>query len=245
MNSRPAAVLALLFCATAASAQTAEELVAKNLAAKGGIEKIKAIKTLRVTGRYENGGFKAKVGQDAKEAGLLRNTFTMQGMTEIKAYDGGAGWKISPFEGRKDPELVGEDELRDLQEDADFYGHLVDYPQKGSRVEYLGRGQVDGDDAYRLKLMLKNGDVIYYFLDPDTFLEIRTETQQFVRGAVHESYQNIGSYKQVAGVYFPFSFESGSKADPNPPGKVTLDRIEANAPIDDAEFKMPAAADKK
>ena len=34
---------------------------------------------------------------------------------------------------------------------------------------------VDGDDALRLKVTLKNGDIIYYYLDPDTFLEIRKE----------------------------------------------------------------------
>lgn len=235
----------LLFLSCAAAAQTAEELVAKNLAAKGGVDKIKAIKTLRVTGRYQNGGFKAKFGQEATAAGKLRNTFTMQGMTEIRAYDGAVGWKISPFEGRKDPELVGEAELRDLEEDSDFYGHLVDYKQKGSRVEYLGHDQVDGDDAYRLKLTLKNGDIIYFFLDPDTFLEIRTETQQFIRGAVHESAQSIGSYKKVAGVYFPFSFASGGKSDPELLGKSTIETVEADAAIEDSDFKMPQAPEKK
>lgn len=245
MNRITQSLLALVFCAGAASAQTADELIAKNIAAKGGIDKIKAIKTLRVAGRYQSGGFKAKFGQVATAESKLRNTFTMQGMTEIDAYDGAVGWKISPFEGRKDPEIVGEDSLRDLQESADFYGHLVDYKEKGSKVEYLGHDQVDGDDAYRLKLTLKNGDIIYYFLDPDTFLEIRTETQQFLRGAVHESVQGIGSYKKVAGVYFPFSFESGAKGQPDLPGKSTIETIEVNGVVDDSEFKMPSTPEKK
>src|SRR5207248_1916920 len=138
------------------------------------------------------------------------------------------------------PELLGEDDMRDLVEDADFYGPLVDYAAKGNRIEYLGHDTVDGDDALRLKVTLKNGDIVYYYLDPDTFLEIRTERQQFIRGAVRERVTDLGSYKLVAGVYYPFSIETGPKQNPNARAKVTYDTIEANVAIADADFKMPA-----
>jgi hypothetical protein len=220
--------------------QTAEELVNKNLGAKGGVEKIKAIHTLRVRGTLQQGGFKAQTASEAKAPDLLRETFTIQGMTQIMAYDGSAAWQISPFEGRKDPELLGEDESRDLIEQADFYGPLVDYAEKGNHIEYLGHDTVDGDDALRLKVTLKNGDIYYYLLDPDTFLEIRLEKQQFIRGAVHESVTDLGAYKQVAGVYFPFSVETGPKRNPNARTKVMYDAMEANVAINDADFKMPA-----
>ncbi len=231
----------VLLATSVAAAQTADELVTKNLQAKGGLEKIKAIHSLRFTGKMQQGGFRAQVGQEAKLPNLVRETFTLQGMTAIQAYDGATGWQISPFEGRKDPELLGEDDMRDLVEDADFYGPLVDYQQKGNRLEYLGHDTVDGDDALRLKVTLKNGDIVYYYFDPDTFLEIRTEKQQFIRGAVRERVTDLGSYKQVAGVYFPFSQESGPKANPNARAKITFDKIEANVPLADASFKMPAA----
>ena len=81
---------------------------------------------------------------------------------------------------------MGEDDVRDLLLDADFDGPLVDYKEKGSTVEYLGHDVVDGDDALRLKITLKNGDIIYDYLDPDTFIEIRKEIQQFIRGSVRD-----------------------------------------------------------
>ncbi len=233
-------VLGLLCCATAASAQTADELVAKNLQAKGGVQKIKAIHSLRMTGRMDQGGFKLDIGQEAKLPDMLRETFTFQGMLGIEAYDGSVAWRVSPFEGRKDPELMGEDDARPLIEDADFYGPLVDYQEKGNKIDYLGHDTVDGDDALRLKVTLKNGDIIYYLLDPDTFLEIRTERQTFIRGAIRESVQELGSYKQVNGVYFPFSVDSGPKNNPNARARVTFDKIEANVDLADADFKMPA-----
>jgi hypothetical protein len=223
------------------SAQTAEELVRRNTEAKGGLEKIKAIKTLRMTGKVQQGSFTADIGEDAMAPNLLRQNFTIQGMTAIQAYDGKVGWKISPFEGRKDAQLVGEEELRDLVEDADFYGPLADYQSRGNKVEYIGHDTVDGDDVYRLKVTLKNGDIYYYYLDPETFLEVRTERIQFVRGAVKETVVESGSYKLVAGVYFPFTLEQSSKQNPGSQTKLTFDRIEANVPLDPAEFKMPAA----
>jgi len=220
-------------------AQTAEELVAKNIQARGGLEKLRAIQTLRMSGRLQEGSFMAQLGQDAKAPDLLRQVITLQGMNMIQAYDGTSGWQISPFSGRKDPELVGEEELRGLQEEADFYGPLVDYQAKGNTIEYLGHDTVDGDDAFRLKVTLKNGDIVYYYLDPETFLEIRVEKQMFIHGSVRESYTEMGAYKLVAGVYFPFSLVSGSPRNPGGGAKITIDKIEANVPMDAAEFKMP------
>ena len=191
-------VLCLSICS---SAQTAEELVAKNIQAKGGLEKIKAVNTVAMNGKIYVQGITAEISQEQKRPNMLRQNFTVQGMTQVQAYDGTTAWQIQPFNGRKDPELMGEDDARDLIEQADIDGPLVDSAAKGNKVEYLGHDTVNGDDAYKLKVTLKNGDIIYYYLDPDTYLEIKTEKQEFIRGNVRETEQELGSYKQVTGVY--------------------------------------------
>lgn len=220
------------------SVLSADELVAKNIEAKGGLAAIKAIKSLRTSGKLETQGILILLGSDQKPDSLVRQTSTIQGMTQVQAYDGSEGWQINPFSGRRDPERMGEDDTREMVESNDFYGPLIDYRQKGSKVEYIGHHAVDGDDALLLKVTLKNGDIINYLLDPDTYLEIRLEKQMFVRGRVHESFSNLGSYKKVNGVYFPFSIESGA---PRTPGtaKITITHMEANVAIPDSEFKMP------
>src|SRR5438552_2391909 len=153
------------------SAQTADQLVQKNIEAKGGIEKLKAIKTVRLTGKLDGGGgFTAVVGQENKRPNQVRETLILQGMTQVQAFDGSTAWEIRPFGGRKDPQLMGDDDVRDLLIDSDLDGPLVDYKAKGHQVEYLGHDVVDGDDALRLKVTLKNGDIIFYDLDTDTFL---------------------------------------------------------------------------
>jgi hypothetical protein len=233
--------IALASLSIAGSAQTADELIQKNIDAKGGMEKIKAIHSVRMKGKLAGeGGFTAAISQENQRPNLVRETFSLQGMTAVQAYDGSSGWQIQPFGGHKDPELMGEDSLRDLLLDADFDGPLVDYKEKGNTVEYLGHDVVDGDDALRLKVTEKNGDIIYYFLDPDTFLEIRKEVQESIRGSVRESVTEMGSYKPVEGVMFPYSISQGSKANPAQQTS-TIEKIEVNVPIDKADFALPVS----
>jgi len=220
-------------------AQTADELIAKNIEARGGLERIKAIKTIRITGKIKGfGGRVMAMGEENERPDLVRVTTTVQGMTAIQAYDGTTGWQVEPFGGKKDPELMGEDSLRYLLLDADFDGPLVDYKDKGSTIEYLGHDVVDGDDALRLKVTLKNGDIIYDYLDPDTFIEIRREIQQFIRGSVRERVESFSSYKPVAGVMFAFAIGTGSRN--NPDAQTTaVQKIEVNVNIDPADFALP------
>ncbi len=240
--------LSLVPLGKVAAAQTADELIDKNIQAKGGMQKIKAIKSVRVTARMiAGGGFTAAVGAENQRPNLLRQTISLQGMTAVTAFDGTTGWQIQPFGGHKDPELMGEDDMRDFELDADMDGPMIDYKEKGNTVEFMGHDVVDGDDALRLKVTLKSGDIVYYFLDPDTFLEIRREVQEFIRGSVRESVTEYGSYKPVAGVMFPFSISQGSKANPAQQ-TISIEKLEANVAIDNADFAVPASlkqAEKK
>lgn len=229
----------LVACIRPMAAQSGEELVAKNISARGGMESIKAITSIRMAGTLEIQGTHVQFNAETRPDSLVRETLTLQGMSQVHAYDGSEAWQIDPFGGRRDPERMGEDDSRDLVETYDFYGPLLDYQRKGSKLENLGHSLVDGDDALLLKITLRNGDIVRCYLDPDTFLEIRRERQMFVRGKVHQSFTNLGSYKKVSGVYFPFSMDTGIPGDPSNESKLTLAKIEANVPIPDSEFAMP------
>lgn len=235
----------LIWLAHSAAAQSAEDLVAKNIAARGGLDNIKAIRSIRLSGKLETQGTLIQFDADTRPDSIVRETQTLQGMAQVHAYDGSEAWKIDPFAGRRDAERMGEEDTRDLLETYDFYGPLVDYQRKGSKVEYLGHSPVDGDDALLLKVTLRNGDIVKCYLDPDTYLEIRTERLMFVRGKVRETVDNLGSYKKVNGVYFPFSDESETPGDPTSTNKLTLTKIQANVDMPDSEFKMPVPAAAK
>lgn len=233
---------AVLCVGVYALSQTSDELVNKNIEAKGGLGKIKAVKTLRISGRAEQpDGPPLAVVIEHTRPDEIRQDITVAGMTMVQAYDGKAGWMIQPFAGRKDPQLMGEDDLRDLTVDADIDGPLVDFKAKGNTVEYMGHDMVDGDDALRLKVTLKNGDVLYYDLDPDTYLEIRREAQEFIRGSIKETVMEYGSYKAVDGVMYPFSLAVWPKTDPTQELTVTVDKVEVNVPLADSVFAVPAS----
>ena len=233
----------VLFCANA-HAMSADELIAKNIQARGGADKIAAIKDLKLEGTLRvSGGFgtlELKYVQYRKAPNLTRVDATVQGLTQVQSWDGDSAWRISPFQGRKDPERLSADDAKQIADDAALAGPLVDYRKSGSRVEYVGTEDVDGTNAHKLKVSLKTGDTEYVYLDPDHFLEIRTVGQRRVRGTETEDITDYGDYEQVDGVYFPFSISSHSKDGGNET-TITINKAKANTAISDALFAFPAA----
>jgi hypothetical protein len=225
---------------------TVDALVAKNIEAKGGIDALRAVRSVRFTGKMlvNEGQLEFAYAQTKERPGRVRAEATLQGMTLVQAYDGTEGWKISPFGGRKDPEKMSVDDAKSLVEDAEIDGPLVDWEAKGSTVEYLGPEDVDGTLAHKLKVVRKNGDVSYVYLDPDYFLEIRILTQRIEQGAQVEVETDLGDYEKIAGVFFPFSVEAGPKGSSDKQ-KIVIEKAEANAAVDEAAFKFPPVTSKK
>lgn len=238
------AILALSILVPCLSAQTVDEIIAKNVQARGGADKLKSIQTVKSTATMAMGpGMEAPGVLIQKRPMLARLEFTVQGLTAVQAYDGKNAWEIMPFMGKKDPELMSADEAKETEEMADIDGPLMDYKSKGHQVELLGKEKIEGTDAYKLKATLKNGDVQTIYIDSDSFLEIKEETTRTVRGSEQVIESAIGDYKEVNGVMFPFAIESGVKGSPDKQ-KLTITKVELNLPADDSIFKMPAAAPK-
>ncbi|HKW35683.1 MAG TPA: hypothetical protein VJN92_21930 [Candidatus Acidoferrum sp.] len=221
-------------------AQTVDEIIAKNVQARGGLEKLKAIKSLRTTVKFSDGSFRAEFRQENKRPGKVREEFIIQGMAQIQAYDGKTGWQISPFGGRKDPDLMSADDMKSLIVDGDVDGPLVDYKEKGHRAELVGHDSMEGTDCFKIKLSMKNGDVRYYYLDADSYLELKIEVQTTIRGALQESELYYGDYELVNGIYYPFAVEQAQKGSSSRQ-QFSVQKIEQNVDLDDALFTMPAA----
>ncbi len=225
---------------------TVDQLVAKNVDAKGGAEALHALKSVRLTGKMlvNQGQIEFGYVQTKERPGAVRTELSLQGMTMVQAYDGKEGWQISPFQGRKDPEKMAADDTKALIEDAEVAGPLVDWQEKGSTVEYLGTEDVDGTQAHKLKVTRKNGDVNYVFLDPEHFLEIRVLSQRTERGSQVEVETDLSDYEKIDGVFLPFSIESGRKGSSDKQ-KVILEKAEANVPVEATAFQFPATPSPK
>lgn len=235
----PVAAATAFFCCSALG-QTVDEVIAKNIKAHGGVEKLKAVRSLRTTAKFSQGSFRAEFRQENKRADKVREEFIIQGLAQVQAYDGKTGWQISPFGGRKDPELLSQDDLKSLAVDADIDGPLVDYKEKGHKAELVGHDSMEGTDCFKVKLSMKNGDVRYYYLDADSYLELKLEIQTTIRGALQESELYYGDYEEVNGVFYPFAVEQAQKGSASR-AQLTVEKIEQNLPFEDAHFSMPAS----
>lgn len=243
--SRLLLVLALLCLVPGAAALTVDDLVQKNIDARGGVDALRALNSLKTSGRlsFSQGDFSMELGfvSLARRDARLRSEISMQGLTQVTGYAAGDAWMINPFQGRRDPERISAEDAKDYEISADLDGPLVDWRGKGHRVEYLGTEDMDGTLAHKLKVTLKNGDVQYRYLDPDYFLEILVVDQTIRRGVRREMETEYGNYEKVSGVFIPFSQESGPRGRPRAQ-KLIIEKAEPNLPMDDALFVFPQAA---
>ena len=241
---RHLAAFLMMLAASGALAVTADELAARNIAAKGGLDKLNAIQSLRLSGKLRVNGGAIELGYTelVKRPGSIRYEAQLQGLTRVQAYDGTQAWQINPFQGRKDPERLSADDAKALGENAaDFTGVLVDYQAKNYTLDYLGTEDIDGTQAHKLRVTRPNGDLTYVYLDPDYFLEIRTVNRRIEHGVPNETVTDYGDYEKVAGVYMPFSLESGPKGS-SQRASMQIERAEANVAAEDTLFHFPASS---
>jgi outer membrane lipoprotein-sorting protein len=232
----------MIMAAPGAFAYTAAELAAKNVAAKGGVETLNAIQSLRLSGKLLVNGGTIELGYSllVERPDAIRYEAQLQGLTQVQAYDGAQAWQINPFQGRKDPEKLSADDAKALGEAAaDFTGTLVDYQAKGYKLDYLGTEDIEGTEAHKLRVTRPNGDVAYVYLDPDYFLEIRTVNRRIEHGVPNETVTDYSDYEKVNGVYLPFALESYQKGSSDRQ-KLQIDKAEANVAADKSLFKFPA-----
>ena len=106
---------------------------------------------------------------EMKRPNKSRTEIEFAGKTAVQVFDGSNGWKVRPFLNRNDVEPFSTDEAKMESQESGIGGYLVDYTAKGSKVDLEGTEKVEGHDAYKLKLTMKNGDVRRVWIDAQSF----------------------------------------------------------------------------
>jgi outer membrane lipoprotein-sorting protein len=237
--------LVFLLAASPALAITADEVVAKNVEARGGAAALASLKSLRRTGRFVRPGRSrlVTISEVKERSGRIRQETTYQGLTQIQVFDGEVGWQVQPFEGRKDAALMSGDDVKPFRLAADLDGPFVNAKAKGHTLEYLGTEDADGTLAHKLRVRLKWGGDVTVWIDPATWMVIRDLQTSTVRGAEQAVETDYGDYEKVGGVYVPMSEESGPPSSPPASrGKSIYDKAEANVAVAANLFAFPAKA---
>lgn len=236
------ALFAVTAAAPAAPSLTVDEIVARYVAARGGLTKIRSVQTLRQKGHATAGADRqAIVTRELKRPSRTRFEFTVQGVTAVFVSDGQQGWRVSPFEGDVDPKPLPDEVVQEAAEQGDIEGPLVEWKLKGHKVEIVGREVVGSRDTYKLKLTLESGAVRYQYLDVKSFHLVRTDSTRQVRGRAVQIQTTFDDYKKTAGILFPRLIEVEAAGRPQRL-RVVVEKIEVNPPLSDSRFETPLPA---
>ena len=223
-----------------APAQSLDEIVKKAIDARGGIEKIKAVQSERITGQISFAqGIEGTLVLELKRPHKLYSEISVEGQKVLRIYDGkSAGWTVNPFTGNKDATEMSAEELKEMPDESDGDGPLVDYKAKGSKVELVRKEDAEGKPVYRLKITGQTGDVRSYLIDGATFLTRKWEGIRKVGDQDLPWECTLSDYREVQGLKFPFKIDQGS------PGTeyrqtLTVEKIEINPKIDESHFAKP------
>jgi hypothetical protein len=234
-------VALFLLLPTTLPAQTADDVINAYLKARGGLPKIKAVQSERVSGTITFApGVSGPFFVERKRTLKMHMELSINGQSLIRVYDGkSAGWIYNPFAPNAAIEPMSAEELRSIADEADFEGPFVDYKAKGSQIEYAGKAEIEGKPAQKLKLTGRQGDVSYFFFDTATGLILKWEGTRKLgdKDVPWETY--FRDFREIDGLKYPFLVESGAVGS-DQIQKIAADKIEINIPLDDSQFGKPS-----
>lgn len=247
----------------AAPKLTAEQIVDRNAAARGGLAAWQAVKTLSWSGKMDAGGnneprysapgmppappvSKAPTEQvqlpfnlEMQRGRKSRLEIVFNGKTAVQVYDGSQGWKLRPFLNRNDVEPYTADEMKIAASQADLDGRLIDHLAKGTRVELLGTDMVEGKEAYKLALTLKSGELLHEWVDATSFLEVKIEgTPRRLDKKLHAVSVYLRDYKAVNGLQIPHLIETVVDGVQRTE-KIHIEKVAVNPPLASSRFAKP------
>jgi len=229
----------LIFITGYAQAQTAEEIVAKHLAAIGGDNwaRVEAVKYEAQVSTDATPGVSIKMDIVAVRDKSMRIDVSVMGMTQTTVIDGDTGWSINLFEGRMDVQPLTADQINDMKDITDIDGTLVGYEAKGYTIEYVGTENVTGTKAIKIKVTKGNKGFDYSFFDPATYYEIKTIHVKEIDGKATETTRVHSNFKKQDGIVFPFTMQQVDPVQGN--ATTTFTSISINPLIDVKIFSMP------
>ncbi|MDJ0654036.1 MAG: hypothetical protein QNJ40_07785 [Xanthomonadales bacterium] len=229
-------------CTFSATAADLDEVLSCNYETLGGLDNIKAVESARMTGTMTMGPMQAPFTIEFQQPNRVRLEFEVQGMTAVQAYDGETGWAIMPFMGKTTPEKMADDQLKSIQEMAEWEGPLVNWQEKGHSVELVGTEEVEGTEAYALKVVRAGSeDEVTMFLDTDYCLPFLSKGVRDIQGNEMAFSQTIGDYKEVGDIVMAHSMIANIGDGPTPMQQaITIETAELNvSDLKSDRFAMP------
>lgn len=226
-------VFSLLLVAAAfiTKAQTADEIVSKHIEAIGGADAWRKVTSIRQEGTMQVQGADVTVARTVLHGKGTRQDISLGGMNGYSIMTPTAGWNFMPFQGQTQPEPMTAEDIKEGQQDMDAQDELVDYKDKGTTVELLGKDDVDGTECYKLLVTFKSGKSESLFIDPASYHIIRQVAKQKANGQEMDITTNFSNYQKLPeGIVVAMSVTL-------PFGELNIKKVEVNKPVDEMIFK--------
>lgn len=223
----------------AAEPSELDRIVAQNLEARGGLEAIRAIESLRIEGVIEAQGMELPMVMQRERPNRYRMQMDMQGMTMINAYDGETAWGLNPMMGQSKPTPVEGPQAAAAASQGDFDGPFVDTAAKGITLELVGKEAVGEREAFHIKATNRQGTTESIYLDTETYLQVKGVAQGDLGMGPMEVEVVYDGWTEVAGVKMPAQQTMNS-----PMGAIVtkFSSYSPNVDIDEDVFFMPGQA---
>lgn len=233
-------VLVLILALTSLSLQaiTLDEIIKNNIEARGGLQKLKALKSLSITGTMSMQGMEIPFNTFFSAPTKFRMEMTIQGMKIIQAYDGLTAWSLNPMRGGT-AEKAAESELKQMKSQADMIeGEFIDFAAKGNTLELIGPEDVDGATAYKVKVTDKENETHFVFVDAATWLLVRRDRSMNMMGQSVDVEMLYSNFKEISGVQLPAQIDIRYQGEDMM--SMSWDNISPNATVSDDLFSFPS-----
>jgi outer membrane lipoprotein-sorting protein len=243
MRSKYRMSLASLFLAlvcAAASAQTpsVDEIVNKALTVRGGLDKLRAVNTMKMVGKVTMQGREFPITVMAKRPNLMRQEMTVDGSRVISAFDGDKVWVVNPMLGINEPQEMSGPMADEIRDQPIFGGPLVGYKERGETLELVGPSTVGDAKTWKLKLSRPNGRPMFIDVDAVTGLELQWSRSVDQGGMTVDVDSVMSDYQPTdRGILVPRTMRT--MVGGHQQGVVKVESVEFDAPIDDLDFQMP------
>jgi outer membrane lipoprotein-sorting protein len=238
-------LVAIVVAGGVAGAQTLDEVIARNLEAKGGLKLLKSTNTVKMIGRFKTQDIEMPMTTVAKRPNMVRREVDQPagpapGQAPQKLVTASDGTTVWIMRGASPAQQVPYAQAESMKQDtAEFDSIFVDYKEKGHRIELVGKETKAGKPEYHVKVVRKDGAVQHYYLDADTGLESRILTEVDRNGTKMAVETELGDYRNIDGRLVPFF--SKQMANGRTVAEMRLETVEFNLPLDDALFRFPSS----
>jgi outer membrane lipoprotein-sorting protein len=221
-----------------ASAQKLDEIISKHIKAMGGADKLSKLESLKITAEMDVMNMKVPITTTIIQNKGFRSETTVQGMTVVQAVNGTTGWAINPMTGQTKATALPEEAVKSMAAETDLTG-LYNYKQKGYALTLDGEEELAGAKVYKVTMTLKNGIQRVNYISKDTFYILKIIVHLKMNGQDVMSENTQSDFRQVEGIYYPFTSEVSTSAMPGTKMTLKITDLAVNPKIDPNIFTMP------